>query len=182
MRSKKHFILILLGIVAIVCSVFLLLATLGALQGIAFFSALNLHRFTGNLEYTALGFLLFILGIIFLAFSSHGGKKKEGGTIISFTEIGEIRISFKAIENMVLTVSRKVKGIREVSTRIDFVEQGLVIYMRIKVLPDIPIPGLVKELQTKVKEYVQEISGSNVAEIKVLVENIAQEKIEKIIR
>ena len=82
---------------------------------------------------------------------------------------------------MVLTASRKVKGIREVNTRIDSVEQGIVIYMRIKVLPDIPIPGLVNELQTRVKEYIQEITGSNVAEIKVLVENIAQEKIEKIV-
>jgi uncharacterized alkaline shock family protein YloU len=78
-----------------------------------------------------------------------------------------------------LTASRKVKGIREVNTRIDSVEQGIVIYMRIKVLPDIPIPSLVNDLQARVKEYVQEISGSNVAEIKVLVENIAQEKIEK---
>ena len=98
---------------------------------------------------------------------------------MSATRKSEIRISFKAVENMVLTASRKVKGIREVNTRIDSVEQGIVIYMRIKVLPDIAIPGLVNELQARVKEYVQEITGSNVAEIKVLVENIAQEKIEK---
>jgi uncharacterized alkaline shock family protein YloU len=117
-----------------------------------------------------------------VAFSTQGGKKKEGGTIVSFTEIGEVRISFKAVENMVLAASRKVKGIREVNTRIDFIEQGLVIYMRIKVLPDIAIPALVSELQGRVKEYVQEISGSSVAEIKVLVENIAQEKIEKNVR
>ena len=44
-----------------------------------------------------------------------------------------------------------------------------------KVIPDLPIPGLVNELQTVVRDYVQEISGSNVAEVKVLVENIAQE-------
>ncbi len=111
-----------------------------------------------------------------------GTKRKEGGTIVSFTEIGEVRISFKAIENMVLTASRKVKGIREVNTRIDYIEQGLVIYIRIKILPDIAIPELTNELQTRVKDYVQEISGSSVAEIKVLVENIAQEKIEKNVR
>jgi uncharacterized alkaline shock family protein YloU len=182
MGTEKRFILAVLGILAILCGLFLILATLGVLNGTALFSVLNLFQITGNLQYTALGFLILLVGVIFLAFSTQGGKKKEGGTIVSFTEIGEVRISFKAIENMVLAASRKIKGIREVNTRIDFIEQGLVIYMRIKVLPDIAIPGLINELQVKVREYVQEISGSNVAEIKVLVENIAQEKIEKNVR
>ena len=81
-----------------------------------------------------------------------------------------------------MTASRKIKGIREVNTRINFTEQGLIIYLRIRVIPDIPIPALVSELQQKIREYVQEISGASVAEVKVLVENIAQEKIEKNVR
>lgn len=179
MGTGKRFILAVLGVLAILCGLFLILATLGVLNGTALSSVLNLYQVTGSLQYTALGFLILVVGVIILSFPALGGKKKEGGTIVSYTEIGEIRISFKAVENMVLTASRKVKGIREVNTRIDSVEQGIVIYMRIKVLPDIPIPSLVNDLQARVKEYVQEISGSNVAEIKVLVENIAQEKIEK---
>ena len=139
-------------------------------------------RLAGDLSYTLLGALLLVVGVILLIFSTKGSKKKEGGTIVSFTEIGEIRISFRAIENMVLNASRKVKGIREVNTRLNFTEQGLVIYLRVKVIPDVPIPALVGELQGKVREYVQEISGSSVAEVKVLVENIAQEKIEKKVR
>ena len=80
---------------------------------------------------------------------------------------------------MVLAASRKVNGIREVSTRIDASEQGLLIHLKIKAMTDIPIPDLAGELQNKVRDYVQEISGSNVSEIKVLVENIAQDKFQR---
>ncbi len=182
MGAGKRFILAFLGIIALACSVFIILATLGVLNGTALYSLLSLYRIEGNLHYTALGFLVLLIGVAFLAFSMQGSSKKEGGTIISFTETGEVRISFKAIENMVLTASRKINGIRETNTRIDYIEQGLVIYIRIKVLPDIAIPALIDELQKSVKEYVQGISGSSVAEIKVLVENIVQEKMEKTVR
>mgnify|MGYP000852637942 FL=1 len=182
MGAGKRFILAVLGILALLCSVFLILATLGVLDGTALFSVFKLYRITGNLQYTVLGFVILLIGVILLAFSMQSAERKEGGTIVSFTEIGEVRISFKAIENMVLAASRKVKGIREVSTRISYTEQGLVIYLRIKVLPDIVIPELTSKLQAAVKDYVEEICGSGVAEIKILIEDIAQEIIKKNVR
>ncbi|MGI6309024.1 MAG: alkaline shock response membrane anchor protein AmaP [Dethiobacteria bacterium] len=179
MGKGRRIILAILGISGVLCGLFLIPITLGYFTAELFFFV---NRLTGDLRYTVLGFLLLAVGIIFLLFSAQGSKKKENGSIVNFTEIGEIRISFRAIENMVLTASRKIKGIREVNTRINFTEQGLIIYLRIRVIPDIPIPALVSELQQKIREYVQEISGASVAEVKVLVENIAQEKIEKNVR
>ena len=111
MGAGKRFILAFLGIIALACSVFIILATLGVLNGTALYSLLSLYRIEGNLHYTALGFLVLLIGVAFLAFSMQGSSKKEGGTIISFTETGEVRISFKAIENMVLTASRKINGV-----------------------------------------------------------------------
>ena len=152
----------------------LILMTLGVFNELSYFSAYT-SNFCGQSAICCRGFYYLDCRGSAHGFSGSGAKRKGGRSIISFSEIGEIRVSFKAIENMVLSASRKVKGIREVNTRIDSVEQGLVIYMRVKVIPDLPIPGLVNELQTVVRDYVQEISGSNVAEVKVLVENIAQE-------
>lgn len=176
METGRRILLIVLGLLALLAGLSLILMTLGVFNELSYFSAYNFEFFVGNLQYAAVGFIILIAGVLLMAFSGSGAKRKGGGgSIISFSEIGEIRVSFKAIENMVLSASRKVKGIREVNTRIDSVEQGLVIYMRVKVIPDLPIPGLVNELQTVVRDYVQEISGSNVAEVKVLVENTAQE-------
>ena len=180
MEMGRRILMIVLGLLALLAGLFLILMTLGVFNEVPFLSTFDLETFAGDLKYAALGFVILIIGVLLIAFSGTGAKKKEGGgSIISFTEVGEIRISFKAIENMVLSASRKIKGIREVKTHIGSVEQGLVIYMRIKVMPDLPIPGLVAELQTVVREYIKEISGSNVSEVKVLVENIAQEKIQK---
>jgi len=179
MGKGRRIILAILGISGVLCGLFLIPITLGYFTAELFFFV---NRLIGDLRYTVLGSLLLAVGIILLVLSAQGSKKKESGNIVNFTEIGEIRISFRAIENMVLTASRKIKGIREVNTRINFTEQGLIIYLRIRVIPDIPIPALVSELQQKIREYVQEISGASVAEVKVLVENIAQEKIEKNVR
>lgn len=174
-----------IGILLLIGGLLFAFLTLGVFEG-TMFLGYNLSHFVNNYSYTALGFLVLIVGVLLIALFTSGRsnekedeRKKEGGSIVSFTEIGEVRISFKAVENMVLAASRKVNGIREVSTRIDANEQGLLIYLKIKVIPEIPIPGLAGELQNKVRDYVQEISGSNVTEIKVLVENIAQDKIQR---
>lgn len=179
MGTGSRIILAVLGFLGLLSGLFFILFTLGLFTDEIYLFA---GRLAGDFNYTLLGALLFVAGAVLLLFSTQGRKKKENGSIVSFTEIGEIRISFRAIENMVLNASRKVKGIREVNTRFHFTEQGLVIYLRVKVIPDVTVPGLVGELQTSVRDYVQEISGSSVAEVKVLVENIAQEKIEKKLR
>ena len=185
MGTGSRVILAILGIIGLLSGLFLVLFTLGLITAFTTGVFLFIGRLTGDFSYTFLGALLLVVGVVLLVFSAKGSKKERSsaeGTIVSFTETGEIRISFRAIESMVLNASRKIKGVREVNTRLNFTEQGLVIYLRIKVIPDMPIPTLVDELQNKVRAYVQEISGSSVAEVKVLVENIAQEKIEKKVR
>jgi uncharacterized alkaline shock family protein YloU len=44
-------------------------------------------------------------------------------------------------------------------------------------VPDEKIPQLTAELQTAVKEYVESSTGGTVAEIKVLIENVASDTI-----
>lgn len=90
-------------------------------------------------------------------------------------ELGEYRISFEALENMVLQATRDIKGVRDTRTRLALKEGGLVIDLRIGTLPDLKVPELVEEIQRNVREYVQQISGVDVAEVKVLVENISKE-------
>jgi len=174
------------GIIMVVGGLLFALLTLGAFPGTVFLG-FNFAYLVYNYAFTALGLLVLVVGVLLvtLAASGRGATQKvaqtakEGGSIVSFTEIGEVRISFKAVESMVLAAARKVNGIREVTTRIDAVEQGLIVYIRVKTIPDIPIPGLAGELQTKVRDYLQENSGTNISEVKVLVENIAQDKIQR---
>lgn len=185
MMSGVRTFFTVIGIILLIGGLLFALLTLGAFAG-TWVLGYNLNHLINNYSYTALGFLILIVGVLLIALCASGRGKakneergKDGGSIVSYTEIGEIRISFKAIENMVLAAAKKVNGIREVSTRIDAVEQGLLIYIKVKAIPDLPIPTLAGELQNKVNDYVQEISGSNVSEVKVLVENVAQDKIQR---
>ena len=174
---------VVLGIIVLAAGIFFIFVTLGVLGAATLQQIeLDLVNLIGNYNYTVLGFVLLIVGILLIALFSSRGAKKEEGSIVSYNELGELRISFKAIENMVLTASKKIKGIKDVHTRINSTEMGLIIYIRIHTLPDIPIPGTVNELQEKVREYIEEVSGATVSEVKVLVEDIAQEKIQKPVR
>lgn len=173
------------GIILLIGGLLFAFLTLGVFPGTNFLG-IDLGHLVDNYTYTALGFLIVVVGVLLIALFTSGRSRAQGedklpenASIVSYTEIGEVRISFKAVENMVLAASRKVNGIREVSTRIDAVEQGLVIHLRVKAIPDIPLPALAAELQAKVRDYVQEISGTSVSEVKVLVENIAQDKIQR---
>ncbi len=183
MKMLSRIVLALLGIVLLAGGLFLILLTLGAFSntGIVLFGY-DFLQVAGNLSFAALGFIILIIGILLLAFSLTGSKKKKPGSVVNFTEMGDITISFRAIENMILRATQKVKGIREVNIRINSTEQGLIIYLNVQALPEIPIPGLMEELQKTVSDYVQQYSGINVAEVKVLVENITQEKIERNLR
>jgi len=173
------------GLILVVGGILFTLLTLEAFPGTVFLG-FNFAYLINNYTYTALGLLVVMVGVLLITLAASGrsatqkeAQIKDGGSIVSFTEIGEVRISFKAVESMVMAAARKVNGIREVTTRIDAVGQGLIVYMRIKTIPDIPIPGLAGELQVKVRDYVQENSGTNISEVKVLVENIAQDKIQR---
>lgn len=178
MGLAKKILFTFLGIIVLLGGLWLIFLTLGIFPKIGI-QNYGYYWLEGNFTYTALGFLILIAGVLLIAFFSPGVKKKGIGSIVTFNEIGEVRISFRAIEKIVLSASQKVKGIREISAHIDTSEQGLVIYLRIKPIPDLPIPALVHELQETVRNYTQEISGSAVAEVKVLVENISQDKVQK---
>ena len=180
---RKFFTVI--GILLLLGGLFFTALTLEVFKWSSFLGY-NLDHLVRNYSYTVFGFLILLVGILLIALfafkrnnAQGDGAKKEGDSIVSYTEIGEVHTSFKAVENMVLTASRKVNGISEVTTRIDSTEQGLLIHIKLKAMPDIPIPGLAGELQEKVRHYVQEISGSNVSEIKVLVEDIVQDKFQR---
>lgn len=90
-------------------------------------------------------------------------------------ELGEYRISFEALHNLVLQATRDIKGVRDTRPRLALKETGLVIDLKLSTLPDLKVPDLVEEVQNKVKTYVQEISGVDVAEVKVLVVDITKE-------
>ena len=92
-------------------------------------------------------------------------------------EFGEVNITLAALENMVLRVVQQMRQVRDSSRRVEYTPHGLVVYLKVKVLPDQKLPGLTAELQNNVKNYLEEIAGIAVSEVKVKVENIILDQV-----
>ncbi len=113
--------------------------------------------------------LLLLLGI------GARSSRRQAETVLQYSELGEVRISIAAMENMVLRVTQRHEAVKESSRKVVNTPQGLVIYVKAKVLPDLNLPDLASELQKSISAYIEEITGIKVLEVKILMENIVQD-------
>jgi uncharacterized alkaline shock family protein YloU len=165
--------------VARVIAVFLGLLFIG---GALFLLAINYNLFPGlgvivpdwadEVVLLATGSVLLLLALILLALGLRKKGSRESNAVLKGSEYGEVLISINALENMVLRVVQQTQGIKDVSRQVNYTPEGLVVKVKIRVMPDLPMPDLIKDLQAKTKEYLEDISGIVVHEVKVVVENI----------
>lgn len=167
MKIAARLILILFSLLLI--GVGLLLAAVGLDR----FPGTSLDMMAGDLTYTFIGTGLVVLVLIILVLSLRSPVKREPGGVTLENELGEVSISLAAMENMVLREVKKNKGIKDVDRRVVYKpEKGLVVYLRIKIFPDLVIPDLSTELQEKIKSHLEQITGFAVSQVKILVENV----------
>lgn len=114
--------------------------------------------------------LLFVMSISFLF--SGLRKNKDKNAVSKYTNIGEIKISLGTIENIALNVTKKLTGIKEAKVTVLKKDEYVSILNRIIVMPDVNIPSLSAEIQARVKKSVEESSGVEVGEIKVIVDSV----------
>ena len=99
-------------------------------------------------------------------------SNKDKKAVSKHTNIGEIRISLNSIENIALTTSRRINGVRDTKAFVKRQEDTVSITIRTMVLPDIVIPAVSEEIQDRVKRAVEENAGIEVKNVKVQVEGI----------
>lgn len=114
--------------------------------------------------------LFFILSLMFLLSGVKSNKDKKA--VSKHTNIGEVRISLNSIENIALNASRKVNGVRDTRAFVKKIEEDVAVSIKLVVMPDINIPAVSEDVQERVKRSVEESSGINVKEVKVIIESI----------
>lgn len=95
--------------------------------------------------------------------------------VVKETEMGQIRVSIEALENMVCRVANQVKGVREVRPRVACQPEGINVFIRTVLSPDVNVPDVTNEIQVMVREHISENVGLKVASVKVLVDDISSE-------
>ena len=109
MSLAKRILRILLGIIILLGGLWIISLTLGLLQRFGL-NSYGFYWLEGNFNYTALGFYI-NCGSADNCFLIEREKECKW-KYRKLCEIGEITFLFRAIENMVLTASRKVKVVK----------------------------------------------------------------------
>ncbi|WP_246451977.1 alkaline shock response membrane anchor protein AmaP [Alkalicella caledoniensis] len=130
-----------------------------------------LTNIQGVRELAFIFFGIIVLAIMYLVLNFKG--KGQPTSILIPSELGEVRISLETIDSLVHQGTKGVKGIKDLKTRIVVREGGLFIYVKAVLYGDRNIPELSQTMQGVIGDHVFKISGVNVTEVKVLIENVA---------
>ena len=99
-----------------------------------------------------------------------GRKVQPSGYVMQKGETGSFGIAIKAIEKDVLACVAKHREIVAAEVSVREVRDGLVILLDVDQTPGVSIPLSVSRLQQQVRQYVQERTGKDVAEVRVMVD------------
>ena len=127
----------------------------------------------GNYWYSLAGLIFFLVSIRFLL---SGIKMKPSVNKESFlvmrNEFGEILIYEQTIIGLVQNVASKFSGIRNIKTRVDLLDGMVNLSLTGEVNGEINIPELGRDLQQRVKEHIENITGAKTGDIKIEIGNV----------
>ncbi|MEG1500510.1 MAG: alkaline shock response membrane anchor protein AmaP [Clostridiales bacterium] len=174
MNFVRRLLLCLYGLSSVVLGVFLVACmadTQILLSAIYYIQNVFTGGYAFVLTFLKAAFLI-ILGSVSVFLAVHR-KATPSLAKINSCENGQVNISLNAIETLVQKTALSVDGIKEVKSKLKTTPEGVAIYLYITVPDNINIPVIASDLQNQVKENLQNMSGLNVLEVKVLVNNIA---------
>jgi len=87
---------------------------------------------------------------------------------------GDVSITISAIKAIIMKAVRKVEGIREIEPSISNGPEGIMVYLHAAINPEYSVPEMTKDIQNIVKQYLEDIGGLTVAEVKILVDDFTE--------
>ena len=113
--------------------------------------------------------------IVMILLGLHGAsllvrRRKDKGFVIQRTELGDMSISMKAMENMVKKCVESHVEMKASHTHIYRSRNGICVELRIMLPSGMNIPLTVNALQKQIKQYITSCSGVDVHEVRVKVE------------
>ncbi|MFZ5644060.1 MAG: alkaline shock response membrane anchor protein AmaP [Bacillota bacterium] len=122
----------------------------------------------------ALAAILILAGIRILWLGLHSEKKHA---VVQEGSLGQIRIALGAIESLVEKVALDQRGVKEAKAIVESTPRGIGIRIKSTVAPDVAIPHLSEEMQRIVSERVLQVTGIEVRDIRIVIQNISAQKL-----
>lgn len=117
--------------------------------------------------------LTFIIAVRFIYYGFH--RVGADQTLVHESDLGEVRISIGAVENLVRKVARQVKGVRDVRGWVIPGGGRLNVRLRAVISPDVSVPDVSGNIQNSVRDCLKNVVGVEAGEVRVFVENISNE-------
>lgn len=115
-----------------------------------------------------------IIVIIALRFLFYRVSRRPSTDYVAMTgEHGQIRISYDTIRQLANRKGTQLKGAEGFDSRIRQGPEGIIVLVRMQVLPDVDIAALSRDVQTTVKDYVEQTSGVKVERVLVHVTELS---------
>jgi len=133
----------------------------------------SIYRIHGQWEAGLAGavFLLISMRFLFAGLRSKGSND----TIVHHNDMGDVHISIGAVENLVEKTARHTRGIRGVKVYVTQIDQALKVKLKVVVSPESNVPTVTAEVQKRVKEYILNTVGIELADIEIMVNNISND-------
>jgi len=114
--------------------------------------------------------ILFLLALYLLLMLANE-LKPDKRAIVTNTALGDVKISIQTISELVYQAVRAIEGVKDVKVDIGGV-QPLQLDLRLQLLPDYHIPQLAENVQASIRDYLQQIVGTEVAAVNVTVTGV----------
>lgn len=130
--------------------------------------------FTGKTLLIGGGVILLVLCAYLISVSiSRTRKPAAKSALVKKTDNGSIQIALTAVDTLVQKCTRGFTQVKDCTSRIVVIPTGeLAIQVKLQLMPETNVPELCSQLQTELKEYVQNYSGVTVQEVQVIIENM----------
>ncbi len=116
------------------------------------------------------GLVFFIINVMILTSGIKGRRSNK--FYCTENESGLIRISANSIENVALSLSKRFTGVKEAKSKVKFKKNGVDVFVRLSVLPDVHVPNLCKSIQERIRESVESTMDITVGDVNINVESV----------
>ncbi|MDD2569051.1 MAG: alkaline shock response membrane anchor protein AmaP [Clostridia bacterium] len=120
------------------------------------------------------GALIVIIGVVVMVgIAFRSDKRAQPKAVETNVEGGNVQMSVSAINCIVEQAARNINGLGEITTEVHNTPNGVEIRAKVTVNSEVNIPEMANNLQTVIKNQLENMGGLTVASVKVLVVDIA---------
>jgi len=119
--------------------------------------------------------LIFLIGGIYLLWAFFF-RRKANLTVVQSSELGEVRVTLAALENLVKKATQKFEGVTDIRPEVFLSDKDKIdVNLTLSVYPDIDIQQNSVQIQAMIRDYIRSYVGIEVNTVNISVTKIASD-------